>query len=77
MISGVGDVEGAYEKYSAVVLAENEPETARLNANNYMLYSAQNGLSLDDYFNFTESWGMHVHSSTCVDLYSNCYEAAL
>lgn len=40
MISGVGDVSGAYEKYSAVVLAENDPEDARKNANNYMLYSA-------------------------------------
>ena len=76
MISGVGDVDGAYEKYSAVVLAENYPEDARLNANNYMLYSAQNGLSLLDYDTFTDSWGKHTHSSTCTDNFSNCLAIA-
>jgi hypothetical protein len=67
MVSGVGDVDGTYEKLSSVVLAENAPETARLNANNYMLYAAQNGLSLNDYDKFTDAWGTHVHSTTCSD----------
>jgi hypothetical protein len=49
MVSGVGDVSGSYEKKNAVLLAATNSEAARMNSNNYMLYSAQNGLTIEDY----------------------------
>lgn len=41
-----------------------------------MLYAAQNGLDFEDYTQFTDAWGAHVHSTECVDGYSNCPDIA-
>jgi len=40
MVSAVKDVNGAYSKHGAHILATNVPAEARMSANNYMLYAA-------------------------------------
>jgi hypothetical protein len=40
MVSHVGDAGGTYSKHGANMLAVENPEAARMNANNYMLYVA-------------------------------------
>lgn len=58
--SGAGDGYGNYSKISGVKLALTDPSTARLQANNYMLYAMQNSMKPYDYAIATTSWGNSV-----------------
>jgi hypothetical protein len=73
-VSHVGDESGAYEKIGAHQLAVDEPEVARLSANNYMLYAAQTGMSHEEYYIATSEWGAFTWSPTCYDSFGNCHE---
>merc|ERR1712167_208094 len=58
-------------------LAYDEPDKARLTANNYMLYAMQNSLSPYDYaMATTSSWGTSVFQVGCEDDYTNCPDMA-
>lgn len=79
MVSYAGDAEGGYTKLGAHRIAQINPEIARLSADNYTLYTAQHGMSYDDYTNFTRDWwGKNTYSTTCTDAYgpSYCWEQA-
>lgn len=47
IVSFVGDADVGYAVDSLVNLAATSPSAARMSANNYMLYTAQNGLSYE------------------------------
>jgi hypothetical protein len=67
MVSTVRDINGAYSKVGAHTLAVNTATDARNNANNYMLYAAQNGLEHIEYLKATSDWGTFVVSPSCKD----------
>lgn len=62
MVSFAGDADVGYAKDSLVRLADSNAEAARMSANNYMLYAAQNGLSYADYTAVSGGWGMMSHN---------------
>lgn len=74
MVSSASDGYGNYSKSAGVNLAHNEPDIARLQANNYMLYAMQNTLKPYDYATASTSWGGSVFEVGCVDSYSNCHD---
>lgn len=76
MVSHVGDADVGYAKESLVYLAATNAEAARLSANNYMLYSAQNGLSYQMYADVSGGWGGMVADPNCMDSYGNCVDLA-
>lgn len=76
MVSQAGDADVGYAKESLVNLANSNAEAARMSANNYMLYVAQNGLSYANYSAISGGWGMMIHDPYCVDSYSNCLDMA-
>lgn len=49
VVSTAGDGYGNYSKSAGVNLAANEPDIARLQANNYMLYAMQNSMTPYEY----------------------------
>lgn len=76
MASWVSDSDLGYAKSELVWLAEEYPAEARLSANNYMLYTAQNSLSYEEYTSVSDSWGANTFSPDCRDMYSNCIDFA-
>jgi hypothetical protein len=74
MVSTAGDGYGNYSKSAGVNLAANEPDVARQQANNYMLYAMQNSMSPYDYATASTSWGGSVFQIGCEDNYSNCQD---
>jgi hypothetical protein len=72
--STAGDGYGNYSKSAGVNLAANEPDIARLQANNYMLYAMQNSMTPYEYAQATTSWGTSVFEIGCEDTYSNCHD---
>lgn len=72
MTSGAGDGYGNYSKSAGVKLALSQPDVARLQANNYMLYAMQNSMKPYDYAMASSSWGGSVFKVGCEDNYSNC-----
>jgi hypothetical protein len=72
MVSTASDGYGNYSKSAGVNLAASEPDIARLQANNYMLYAMQNSMSPYDYAMSSTSWGGSVFKIGCEDVYSNC-----
>lgn len=67
MVSLVGDAEVGYGKEDLAVLAYNNPEAARMSANNYSFYVAQNGFSYEAYTRITDAWGMSISDPFCID----------
>lgn len=76
MTSFVVDADIGYGKGPLVELATANAEAARMSANNYMLYAAQNGLSYAEYSEVSTGWGLNVHDPFCTDRYSNCLDIA-
>jgi hypothetical protein len=76
IVSIVVDADVGYGKGPLVDLAEANPELARVSANNYMLYAAQNGLSYREYTEISNGWGLNVHNPECIDFYTNCLDLA-
>jgi hypothetical protein len=76
IVSIVVDADVGYGKGPLVDLATTRPEVARVSANNYMLYTAQNGLSYRDYTEISTGWGLNVHDPTCTDSFTNCLSLA-
>jgi hypothetical protein len=76
MTSFVVDADIGYGKGPLVELATANAEAARMSANNYMLYAAQNGLSYAEYSEVSTGWGLNVHDPYCTDRYSNCLDIA-
>jgi len=72
MVSTAGDGYGNYSKSAGVNLAYNEPDIARLQANNYMLYAMQNSMAPYEYAMASTSWGASVFKIGCEDVYGNC-----
>jgi len=74
MVSTAGDGYGNYSKSAGVNLAYNEPDIARLQANNYMLYAMQNSMGAYEYAQASTSWGGSVFKIGCEDVYGNCHD---
>jgi hypothetical protein len=68
MVSYAGDADGGYNKLGAHRLAQISPDVARLSADNYTMYVAQNGMSYEHYTMFTQNWwGANAMSVECAD----------
>jgi len=73
MVSAAADGNDDYSKKALVTLADEDPEKARLTANNYMLYTMQASLDYKQYEEISSIAGSSVSTDgTCSNKYSNC-----
>jgi len=73
MVSAASDGNDDYSKVALVKLADNDPEKARLTANNYMLYTMQASLDYKQYEEISSIAGSSVSTDgNCKNKYGNC-----
>lgn len=73
MVSAATDGNDDYSKKVLVELADEDPEKARLTANNYMLYTMQSSLDYKQYETISSIAGSSVSTDgTCANNYGNC-----
>lgn len=75
MVSAVGDK--AYDKVKLFDLARNDPDSARLNAENFCLFAMEAGMSKTDYAKYTD--GLLIKDNLCRDQDlddDNCFKQA-